>query len=262
MKRSETINDLAAALAKAQKSFTAAERDHTAKVELKSGGNYSFNYADLAAYLEVCRAPLGDNGLSVIQEPVIKGNEVSVTTLLMHATGQWIESEPLILPVIGQGDKQVVTPQAIGSAITYARRYSLSTLVGMASEADDDGNAASGNKADTGKREPLPACPKCRSTTGVIIGKPEYGGGFVCFAKKGGCGHKWQPSHESSEVTAWKSRFDPETMNLESLNALLPEMRKIGDKAFREQVFAMACEFADGNGCMFDKAAKAFVVKE
>jgi hypothetical protein len=190
MKRSEPINELAAALSKAQKQFEAAERAHVAKVTSKKGegSSYTFNYADLQAYLDVCREPLADNGLSFVQEPTCKGNIVSVTTLLMHSSGQWLESEPLELVLTGE----TLTPQVIGSGITYARRYSLSALTGMASEQDDDGNSASGNTATTGPREEKPACPKCGHNRAVIHGDEKYGGGWVCWKKKDGCGEKWQ----------------------------------------------------------------------
>ncbi len=196
MKTSPEINELAGALAKAQAALEAAGRDHKAKVETKSGGTYEFNYADFAAYLDVCRKPLGDNGLSFVQEAVHVTGEVSVVTRLMHTTGQWIETEALKLTLIADS-RGAITAQIVGSGITYAKRYSLSSLIGLASESDDDGNAASGNSAETGRREGLPDCPACKTNKHVIIGKAEYGGGFVCFGKKGGCGAKWQAGDES-----------------------------------------------------------------
>lgn len=198
------IGELAKSLAKAQGEFTAAERDHIAKVMSKKGegSSYSYAYADLQAYLEVCRKPLADNGLSFIQNVGVDGQKATVSTLLIHASGQWLESDPLSLSATDS------LPQSIGSAITYARRYSLSAVLGMASEADDDANGAQGASADTGRKESnLPACPKCNKTKSVIVGKAEYGGGYVCFVKKEGCGHKWQPG----EVAADKqSDIDPD----------------------------------------------------
>lgn len=242
MKRSEQINELAAALSKAQKDFEAAERGHIAKVETRKGGSYSFNYADLASYLDVCREPLGSNGLSFIQEPIRKGNEVTVTTLLLHSSGQWIESEPLIMTITGQGEDSIITPQAVGSAITYARRYSLSAMIGMASEVDDDGNTASGNRAETGKREPLSACPHCGKTDSVIVGKPEYGGGFLCFAKKQGCGHKWQAEQKPADA--------PVSNHTDSFKVWLAEIPKPKTVAGLQKLFK---EFSDKSGCTEDE---------
>lgn len=184
------IGDLATALAKAQGEFTAAERDHMAKVTSKKGegSSYSYAYADLQAYLEVCRKPLADNGLSFIQNVGVDGQKATVSTLLIHASGQWLESDPLSLTASDS------LPQSIGSAITYARRYSLSAVLGMASEADDDANTAQGASADTGRRESnLPACPQCKTNKATIESKFDAPGTYVCFAKKDGCGHKWQP---------------------------------------------------------------------
>jgi hypothetical protein len=148
--RSEQINELAAALAKAQAEITAAEEDRTAKVQ-SDRANYTYGYATLASVWDACRGPLSKHGLSVVQTPVAqygrasenerdrRTNEsacVTVTTLLLHQSGQWIES---VLTLNADG----TTPQKIGSAITYARRYALSSMVGVAPD-DDDGADASG----------------------------------------------------------------------------------------------------------------------
>jgi hypothetical protein len=207
MRTSEQINELAGALAKAQRAFTAAERAHIAKVTSKKGegSSYSYNYADLQAYLDVVREPLAMNGLSFVQLPTVSGDVASVTTLLMHASGQFIESDPLTLSVDHDQDRRP-TPQAVGSTLTYCRRYSLSAITGMASEADDDGMAGSGVQGEAGKRAPKPECPKCHSNQYVYEDRQK--GGFFCWKKpvdgKNGCGHNWlpddeQPLHEPEE---------------------------------------------------------------
>lgn len=204
MRTSEHISDLAKSLAKAQGLFTAAERAHVAKVLSKKGegSSYSYNYADLAAYLDVCREPLSQSGLSFVQLPTVKGDEVAVVTILMHESGQFIESDPLCLTAEHDQGRNP-TPQAIGSAITYARRYSLSAVTGMASEADDDGSAASGIPADTGRRQEKPNCPGCGKNTFVYEDKRK--GGFFCWNKpdqgKHGCGHNWNPELPPVEPT-------------------------------------------------------------
>jgi hypothetical protein len=187
VRTSETINELAAALAKAQGEFTAAERAHVAKVQSKKGesSSYSYNYADLAAYLDVCREPLAKNGLAFIQSPKVNGVVVSVTTLLVHSSGQFWESDPLEMTAAD------MVPQTIGSILTYCRRYSLSSSIGMASEADDDAMSGSGFNGESAKRE-RPPCPNCGKTEHVIKGKEEFGGGWLCWKNKGGCGEKWQ----------------------------------------------------------------------
>ncbi len=125
--KSEAINELATALAKAQAKIRGAIKD-TANPFFKS------KYADLAAVWDVAREPLASNGLSVSQLPSTHGDLVQLDTILMHASGQWIASSLAVKPM-----KQ--DPQGVGSALTYLRRYSFSAMVGVAQE-DDDGNAA------------------------------------------------------------------------------------------------------------------------
>jgi ERF superfamily len=152
MQMSEKIDLLATALSKAQGQITGAKKD-------SKNPFFSSQYADLASCWDACREALSAEGLSVIQttargEPVSiqwettdqKTGEVSafkvdtveliVLTTLMHTSGQWISSP---LPLIPRD----ATPQGIGSAITYGRRYGLCAMVGVA-QVDDDGNASSG----------------------------------------------------------------------------------------------------------------------
>jgi hypothetical protein len=131
--QSESINELATALAKAQGKITGALKD-SANPFFKS------KYADLAACWDSCRLPLSENGLSVIQVPAADEQGVVLTTILAHASGQWIKSMLRMVPKDG-------SPQSVGSALTYARRYALAAMVGLA-QVDDDGNAASGKGND------------------------------------------------------------------------------------------------------------------
>jgi hypothetical protein len=133
MNKSESVAGLAAALAKAQGQMKGAIKD-SANPFFKS------KYADLASVVEAIRAAFSANGLSYIQtvEPSEK-DEVRVETTLLHSSGEWISCGVLSLPV------SKVDAQGYGSALTYARRYSLSAAVGVAPE-DDDGNAASAAK--------------------------------------------------------------------------------------------------------------------
>ena len=146
MNKSESIAALAAALATAQGSMKGAVKD-SANPFFKS------KYADLASVVEAIRAAFSTNGLSYIQtvEPSDK-DEVRIETTLLHASGEWISCGILALPV------NKVDCQGFGSALTYARRYSLSAAVGIAAEADDDGNAATAAKPNaTDWSKPLAA---------------------------------------------------------------------------------------------------------
>lgn len=140
MQTSETINDIAAALAKAQGEMGGAVKD-AANPFFKS------KYADLASVWEACRAPLAKHGIAVVQSPSADGLKVSVETLLTHTSGQWIRG---VVTVSAKED----SPQAVGSAITYLRRYALQSFVGVAPE-DDDAEAAQGR----GKGQPAAVVP-------------------------------------------------------------------------------------------------------
>lgn len=130
MNKSENINELAAALSKAQGAIRGALKD-------SDNPFFKSKYADLASVVDAIREAFSSNGIAYVQtvEPSDK-NEVRVETILMHSSGQWISCGVLSLPV------SKADAQGFGSAITYARRYSLSAAAGVAPE-DDDGNAAS-----------------------------------------------------------------------------------------------------------------------
>ena len=132
------------ALAKAQAQFKEIRKNKTATVRMKSGGAYEYSYADLASVLEAIRKPLADNGLSIIQHPKIRDGWVSVMTVLAHSSGQSIRHE-ISMPFAS------IDPQVIGSAMTYARRYSLNCLVCIASDDDDDGAGAQSGENPTEK---------------------------------------------------------------------------------------------------------------
>jgi hypothetical protein len=127
--QSDSIAELAAALAKAQGQIKSAAKD-------KTNPHFKSKYADLASVWDAIREPLSTNGLSVTQLYSNTQDSVIVVTMLLHASGQWIKSRGS-MPVAQK------TAQGFGSSLTYLRRYSLSALVGVAADEDDDGNAAS-----------------------------------------------------------------------------------------------------------------------
>ncbi|HCT82482.1 ERF family protein [Streptococcus sp.] len=129
MKKSESISELAKAFAKTQQEM---------KQPLKNAENPFFNstYVPLENVAQSITDVATKNGLSYSQEPTVIDGVVSVTTLVMHSSGEWIEYEPLRL----KPDKNNI--QGCGSAITYAKRYALSAIFGITSDKDDDGNGA------------------------------------------------------------------------------------------------------------------------
>lgn len=125
--QSEAIDMLATALSKAQATMESAAKN-------KRNPHFNSRYADLASIIEAVRKPLTDNGLAFTQTIVLFPDlGLFLETTLLHTSGQWLRSEyPL-----AQG-----TPQQTGSSLTYARRYSLSSIAGIAADEDDDGAAA------------------------------------------------------------------------------------------------------------------------
>jgi len=138
---SQDLGELAKALSAAQSEIMAASKD-------RQNPFFNSTYATLASVWEACRGPLTKNGLSVAQLPVNDNARVGIVTTLMHASGQWMRSVLFATP-----EKQ--TPQALGSALTYCRRYALAAVVGVAPE-DDDGDEAShgGKPAIKGNAQP------------------------------------------------------------------------------------------------------------
>ena len=138
MQQSESIAKLAEALALAQGEIEGAKKD-------SSNPFFKSSYADLASVWDACRKPLSKHGLSVVQSPAFipeHPDMIAIDTRLCHSSGEWLEGRLVIKPV-------KTDPQSVGSCVTYMRRYSLQSLVGIAPE-DDDGNAASG-QGDTKK---------------------------------------------------------------------------------------------------------------
>jgi hypothetical protein len=141
MTTSEQVDKIFQALVKAQSEMGKAK---------KVNDNHFFKskYADLSELIEVSKDVLTSNGLAVIQSPGASGQAVTVTTRIIHSSGQWIE-DAIALQAIK------TDPQAIGSAITYARRYQLAALLNIAQE-DDDGNSAS-DRHDSDHEQKKPA---------------------------------------------------------------------------------------------------------
>lgn len=158
METSTEIAELATALAKAQGEIEGATKD-SANPFFKS------KYADLASVWDACRKPLSNHGLAVVQSPSVEvpspdGHSamtavaiilprVSVETLLLHSSGQWMKN---IVSALAKED----APQAIGSCITYLRRYALQSVVGVAPE-DDDAEAAQGRGNGNGRSAQAPS---------------------------------------------------------------------------------------------------------
>ncbi len=141
MTTSEQINEIAAALAKAQATMKNATLN-------KVNPHFKSKYADLAGIRDAVIPALTANGIAVVQtlDAASEGVAYCVLTRLLHTSGQWIES---LCPIPSAPDMQ-----KMGSAITYARRYSLSAICGIAADEDDDANEASTPTQEVAKGQP------------------------------------------------------------------------------------------------------------
>ena len=140
MKRSETQSEILKALANFHKNIIQPKKD-------ANNPFFKSKYVPLENVTDVIDKVAPEYGLAYVQEALTNADKgmVGVTTLLTHQSGEWIEFEPLFL----KADKQ--TAQGYGSAITYARRYALSSAFGIASETDDDGNETTTQTANAQK---------------------------------------------------------------------------------------------------------------
>src|SRR6266404_9543203 len=132
---SESIGAIAAALAKAQGELTNPEKSLTASIRspFPRAGDRTFRYASLASGLDIVRKSLGQHEIATIQTTAIDQDQIRLTTLLAHASGEWISSDWPVCPI-----SEMAMPHRMGAALTYARRYALFALVGIAGEDDLD----------------------------------------------------------------------------------------------------------------------------
>ncbi|HUV46311.1 MAG TPA: ERF family protein [Dehalococcoidia bacterium] len=143
MDKSDSIKELATALNKVQANLQAAKKGN-------ENPYFHSKYADLLSIWEACREVLTTNGLSVVQVGALdeQGNAY-LETMLLHSSGEWIMGK---LPL----RTTKADPQSQGSAITYARRYSLSSIIGLCTEEDDDAEAAMERKKPAPKAQTKP----------------------------------------------------------------------------------------------------------
>jgi hypothetical protein len=165
---SELMPTLAAALAKAQGSINPPAKTRKVDFTDKNGRRVKYNYADLADVIDCIRKPLSENGLAVTHRLEFRTEGYGLITELIHEAGEKL-SAWYPLPEPGN-----IRPQEFGSAITYARRYSLSALLGIASEEDDDAEAAS---PATRAPAPSPVKPRVVEPELVIEGSPSPASG-------------------------------------------------------------------------------------
>lgn len=141
---SDDISKLAFALSKFQGSLGSVIKNKTATIPTKSGGKYSYTYADISAICDAIKDPLMQNELAISQNFFIQGNEAHIITVLMHSSGQWIKSS---LPLNVSSDMK-----EMAGSITYLRRYCISSILCISTDDDNEEEDMLNKKA-----APLPA---------------------------------------------------------------------------------------------------------
>ena len=220
MRTSEDIKDIAAALSAFQ-----AECPNV----IKSATNPFFKskYATLDAIWDTIRSVLNKHGLVIVQGGgYVESTVVTVTTRLVHTSGQWFESD-YHLP---GGDGNKYTPQSVGSAITYGRRYGLSAMLGIASEEDTDGNGQS-HKAESRqsqKAESRPMPPPTEKPSHTVEG----------LIAKCHDGVKWLVDNgkfDQEQATATMAAIDRNKADRDKLTALFHNLAAAAKEAQTEQ---------------------------
>jgi hypothetical protein len=172
---SESVGALAAALARAQAEIANPEKSLTATIlsPFPREGSRTFRYAPLAAGLDIVRKCLGQHEIATVQATAIDPDTglIKLTTTLVHASGEWVSSDWPVCPV-----SETAAPHRLGTALTYARRYALFTLVGIAGEDDLDAPDLPAAGLSPAQRNP-PGAQQCPGTlhqplTDMVSGKP------------------------------------------------------------------------------------------
>lgn len=142
------IDQIATALAQAQRKMPACRKD-------SKNPHLRTRYTDLTELVDATRPVLTEQGLSVVQSTRTESGtgRLLLVTLLMHNSGQWLRGEA---PVESVPAKGINPNQALGSALTYMRRYTYGAMIGAVSEEDDDGHAAAPLAQDGKQRSPAP----------------------------------------------------------------------------------------------------------
>lgn len=143
MKTSESITEISKALSLAWGTMENPKHNKKVKVRMKNGGQYEFEYTDLGGIIDSVKPHFKENGISIMQSAGTENVEgrlyVNVSTKLIHSSGEWMQSKPLIMPASN-------SIQDMGGQITYLKRYSLSAMLGISTEEDDDANGTMGNQ--------------------------------------------------------------------------------------------------------------------
>uniref|UniRef100_A0A6M3KSV1 Putative Erf family protein n=1 Tax=viral metagenome TaxID=1070528 RepID=A0A6M3KSV1_9ZZZZ len=199
MIKSETIGELAKALCIVQGKLTGAKKDSINPF-------YKSKYSDLASVWDACRGLLSENGLSVVQTSSPSGeNTTIIDTTMIHNSGEWI-SGSMQVPLVKND------PQGVGSAMTYARRYGLSAIVGVCPEDDD---AESATKREPDKQVSTSSAPE--ATTDKSHWCKEHNTTFFMKGKMKSYAHPIEGSEDADGKKIWCHEHTPEGWQPETI---------------------------------------------
>ena len=172
MKTSPETNEIFEALSRFQEKMPMVPKLHQARIPTRTGGEYTYAYADMGDTVEAARPLLAEFGLAVIQSPGWKAGHNTLTTRVVHKSGQWFEDTMQLY--LAQE-----TPQVHGSAITYARRYAFCAQLGIVADTDDDGQLAQmayGEGSGRRRKPPRSSTPTERPQSRRIAADPATAG--------------------------------------------------------------------------------------
>jgi hypothetical protein len=166
-----------AALSKAQKIIVSPTKNKTGRI-----GNLDYKYADLPSILESVKNPLATNGLCIIQFPIQDEKKIGVETMITHDSGEWISGQLFV-------SVEDTNAKSCGSALTYARRYAITAMLGLCPDDDDDGDASEKKRSI---QQPI-----------ATTSKPGYRSQAHAEASNA------QPSHQTSPQTTQNRQVSP-----------------------------------------------------
>lgn len=206
MQTSDALNEIATALAKAQAEMTAAPKDANNK-------HFGSSYASLQSVVEAVREPLAKNGIAFLQGVENADDAVSVTTRLIHTSGQWVETTFAVKP-------SKADAQGCGSAATYLRRYALMGITGIAPGDDDDGNAAAGLPNGNGAQKAASTRQPAPPPSEIKVQAPNKPGSIQVSGQA-----QWNEEQWRAWSGALKAKYEA-AKSEDELNAWVDENRK------------------------------------
>src|SRR5271166_3501888 len=254
---SETIGAIAAALAKAQGELTNPEKSLTATIRASNPRDHDqiFRYAALSSGLDIVRKILGGHEIATVQTTAIdeEAGLIRLTTTLAHSSGEWLSSEWPVCPIA-----ETAAPRRMGAALTYARRYALFTLVGIAGEDDLDAPDAAdrARAADNGGADKDRVNARLRPKAAVEEGATSASGRRENVVRPAGTVLEAEPSAALREslladigrLPSADEAADWVHKNLAAKNMLIAADADAVEASFRERLATIEVAAADRQG--------------